>query len=133
MPPQRSPKFNPYRSNRVGSVAFTIGAQVSRTRTISIQLKDERFANVAVRAGVRVFLSDDANGDSITAVAADGGIAAGTNGWVLSIVAGKMAYTVSEANGTLDVAITHSATRTHYLGVVLPDGGIQMSSAVAFS
>lgn len=127
------PAKNPYDYRVVGGVSVVIGAQVSRTRTVSLQLKDSIGNNLAVRANIRWFLSDDTAGDTFIVTAVDGGVAAGTNGWVSQGVAGKQGIAHSEANGTIDLAITHSVTKTVYMGVVLPDGSIIMTGAIAFS
>ena len=38
-----------------------------------------------------------------------------------------------EANGTFDLDITEASAATYYLSVVMPDGSIVTSSAIAFA
>jgi hypothetical protein len=124
---------SPYYSNAFNGASFTIGTEATNVITVGVQLKDPNGNNLGVRGHVHVFLSDDSHGDSLTATQADGGIAGGTNGWLTPITTGKMSQGVSESNGTLDVAITHSGVKTYYLGVMMPDGSIVMSGAIAFT
>lgn len=125
---------SPYYSNAAGNVTFAIGAEVANVITVACQVKNTSNGNGTVRTGHRWFLSDDANGDSIVAVAPDGGVAGGANGWLVALVVGKFGYAMTEANGTLTVAITHAAgAKTVYLGIELPDASRVMSGAITFA
>ena len=116
----------------VASATFTIGAETA-SRTVAIQLKDAAGADMAIRSSVFAYLSDDANGDSVAATAPSGGVAAGTDGVLIPMVAGKAFMLVSEADGDIDVAITEEATDTWYLVLVLPSGKLTVSAAIAFT
>jgi hypothetical protein len=125
---------SPYASAAVGDAGFTIGAEVSNVITVAVQLKDGGGKDLAVRGHVRWFLSDDANGDSLVATAPDGGVAGGTDGWTSQTVTGKRGESVSEADGDIDIAVTHAAgAKTVYLVVMLPDGSLKASGALAFT
>ena len=127
-------KKSPYDNTVVDSAGFTIGAEAANVITVAVQLKKPGGGDIAVRSCVRWFLSDDANGDSLVATAPDGGVAAGTDGWVSQTVTGKRGEAMSEADGDIDIAITHAAgAKTVYLGIILPDGAIVMSSAITFA
>jgi hypothetical protein len=124
---------SPYYSNAIGGASFVIGAEASDAITVNVQLKDTNARDLAVRGKIEWFLSDDANGDSITATAAAGGVAAGTDGWSASLVTGKLGIGMSEADGDLDLVITHATgAQTYYLGIILPDGTRVMSAAITF-
>jgi hypothetical protein len=114
---------------------FTIGAEVSNVITVTIQLRgDASQLDVAGRRAVFAYLSDDANGDSIVATAPDGGWAIATDGLLIPVVASKAAYLVSEADGDIDVAITHAAgAKTCYLVLVMPSGRLVVSDAITFA
>jgi hypothetical protein len=128
------PNKSPYRANQVGGVDFTIGVEGSNAITVNLQLKSEKSQNLGVRGSVQLFLSDDENGDSMTATAAAGGIAAGTDGHFTSLVTGKMGIGVSESDGDLDIVITHATgAKTWYLVAILPDGGLVVSDAITFA
>lgn len=131
-------KKNPYRahpfhSGVVNNIEFTIGAEASDVINVGIQFKDGN-RNVAQRAGVIAYLSDDANGDSVTGTAPAGGVAVGTDGLAIPLVADKAFQLVSEADGHVDLDITNaSTTPTFYLVVILPDGTLSVSDAITFA
>jgi hypothetical protein len=133
MPSQLDPARSPFRSSRIGNATFAIGAETANVITVAVQLQDARRRNLATRTQVRWAIFADANGDAFIATAPDGGVAAGTNGAILQTVTGKYGVATVEANGRLDVAITHAAgAKTVYLGIELPDGSYVVSSAITF-
>lgn len=114
---------------------FTIGAEVANVITVAVQLKsDKNQVDMAARRAVMAYLSDDANGDSIVATAPDGGVAAGTDGVVQQLVTGKVMLLVSEADGDIDVAITHAGgAKTVRLVLIMPSGRLVVSGAITFA
>jgi hypothetical protein len=112
---------------------FVVGADAGTTVTVNIQLVDGAGAATAVRGSVFAYLSDDANGDSIVATAPSGGWAAGTDGVLIPVVAGKAAHLVSEADGDIDVVITEAGTKNLYLILVMPTGKLVASTVIAFT
>jgi hypothetical protein len=130
---QMSARRSPYKTNHVGKATFTIGAEAANVITVAVQLQSTKFQNLTSRGSVDWYLSDDANGDSIVATAASGGVAAGTDGVVIPLVTGKMGKAISEADGDIDIAITHVGAKTCYLVIVLPDGSMNVSNAITFS
>lgn len=112
----------------IGSVEFTVGA--SDTGTVAIQLVDHNGDDLAVRGSVFAYLSDDANGDSLTATAPSGGIAIGTDGLSIPVVADKSFQLVSEADGDIDLLVTEAGGATWYLVVVLPNGQLAVSGPI---
>lgn len=119
--------------NQVASVGYTIGAEAANAITINIQFNDAAGTAMATRSSLRFFLSDDANGDSIAATAPDGGIAAGTDGFIEAITANKSFFGFSEADGDLDVVITESGAATWYLIAIMPNGSYVASAAITFA
>jgi hypothetical protein len=119
--------------NVVAGLGYTIGTEAANAITVNVQFNDAAGTAMATRAAVYFFLSDDANGDSIVATAPDGGIAAGTDGWIEAITANKSFFGHSEADGDLDVVITESGTDTFYLVGVLPNGLYVVSGAITFA
>ena len=115
----------------VGGVEFTVGG--GDTGTVGIQLVDHNGDDLAVRGSVFAYLSDDANGDSVAATAPSGGVAIGTDGVLIPVVADKAFYLCSEADGDIDIVLTEAAADTWYLVVVLPNGTHQVSGAIAFT
>lgn len=113
--------------------SFSLGAEASDARTVSIQLKDKNGNNLANRAGVLAYIATDANGDSLHAASGTLSVAGGANGFISELATDNSFLLVSEANGTIDVAITETAaSQTLYLVLVLPTGQILPSQAIAF-
>lgn len=121
---------------------ITVGDEVSDAINVAIQLKGPSSADLAVRASVLAYLSDDAYGDSVVAVEPDGGVAIGTDGLLIPVLTGasasELAATVfqltSESDGDIDIDITHAAgAKTLYLVLVLPDGRLVVSGAITFA
>lgn len=120
-------------ANRVpGTHAFTIGAEAGDVINVAVQLKDIKGINPTARRYVTCFLSDDAEGDGITAAAA-GTIAIGTNGTIIEAeVANKKVAVMTNATGAFDLNITKTGAQSYYLIVV--QGGIpQASSIITFA
>lgn len=100
---------------------------------VTVQLTNRNGAALAVRGAVHFYLADDANGDTPSAVAPDGGIAIGTDGALIEWVADLSGMLISEADGDIDITLTDSGTPTFYLVVVLPTGLLAASAAITFA
>jgi hypothetical protein len=125
-------KHNPYyAANVVNTAAITIGDETT-DRTVAIQLQDANARDIDRAAAVRAYLSDDAEGQGITATAPDS-VAAGAAGTVLPIVAGKCFELVSDAAGVVEVVLTENGAATWYLVLIMPDGGLVVSDAISFA
>jgi len=120
-------------TKKIAGATMVVGSESSNTINVTIQLTDQNGDDLAVRASVLAYLSDDANGDSIAATAPDGGWAIGTDGLLIPVVASKAAQLVSESDGDIDVTITESGADTWYLIVLLPDGTLVASGAITFA
>ena len=112
---------------------FVIGAEGANKINVGIQLNDIAGVALAVRGSVNAYLSDDANGDSIAAAAPSGGVAIGTDGLAVPVVAGKFLKLVSESDGDIDLDITEAGAATWYLIVELPNGKLVASTAITFA
>jgi hypothetical protein len=119
--------------NVLTSVSYTIGTEATNAITVNIQFLDAAGVAMATRASCRFFLSDDANGDSLAATAPDGGVAAGTDGFIEAITANKSFFGFSEADGDLDVVITETGADTWYLIAVMPNDSYVVSAAITFA
>lgn len=113
---------------------FVIGEETDDVVNVSVQLTDADGADLSVRGSVFAYLSDDANGDSIVTDAPSGGVAIGTDGLAIPVVAGKAFHLISEADGDIDINITHTTgAKTYYLILVLPNGKLKGSGAIEFA
>lgn len=118
--------------NGAKGASVTVGTKVSTTINALVQLKDAAGTNMAVRGSVFAYLSDNSNGSTITATVPDGGVVIGTNGLAIPVVAAEAFQLVSGATGLVDLNITHSGSHTYYLVVVLAQGTLAVSGAIAF-
>ncbi len=113
---------------------FTIGTEADDAINVAIQLNDANGDACAVRRALYAYLSDDANGDSIVATAPDGGVAIGTDGLADPVTANKSFMLTSEADGDIDITITHAGgAKTCYLILVMPTGALVASGAITFA
>jgi hypothetical protein len=127
------PRESPYFSNLIGGVGFTVGAETGgNTINVLIQLQDARLKDLAERGCCRMYLSDDANGDSLIVTAPSGGVAIGVDGLAIPIVANKFFQLTSEADGDIDLTFIEAGAKTFYLVMILPDGSLVVSPAVTF-
>lgn len=115
-----------------GTPTITVGAQVSTTINVAIQLRDAANQDLAERASLLAYLSDDANGDSLATNAPDS-VAIGTDGLAIPLVAGKCWLLTSEADGDIDLDITEDGEDTWYLVLVLPNGTRVVSDPITFA
>ena len=91
--------------------SITVGAENTNVRAITIQLKD-------------------ANGDAFVTTGGSTGIAIGTDGALLTVVAKKYFVAISEADGDIDLTWTDTGTEAAYLAVRLPNGRLVISAAM---
>lgn len=116
----------------IDGVEFTIGAEAGNVINVGIQLKNGAL-DLTERAGVMAYLSADANGDALAVTAPSAGVAIGTDGLAIPLVADKAFILVSEADGDIDLDIGEAAADTWYLVVVLPGGALVVSDAITFT
>lgn len=111
--------------------SIVVGAENTNVRAITIQLKDLNGADIKSRQKVNIHVFADANGDAFVATGGSTGIAIGTDGALLPVVAKKSFIAISEADGDIDLTWTDTGTEVAFLGVELPNGRIVMSSSLA--
>ena len=112
---------------------FTVAAESNDIINVAIQLIDRDNKNdLAERGGIRWYLSDDANGDSIASSAPSGGIAIGTDGVAEETTANKAGFVTSESDGDIDFNITETGDGFFYLAAVMPDGKVMVSGIIDF-
>lgn len=110
--------------------SITVGAKVTNTRAITIQLKDSKGQDINYRQMVEVYVLLDAVGDAFVVTGGSTGIAIGTDGALLTVVAKKMFIAISEADGDIDLTWTDVGTEVAYLAIRLPSGRMVISSAL---
>ena len=112
---------------------ITVGAEVGNARAIAIQFKDGPGNDINYRLALLVLVLADANGDAFVGTGGTTGIAIGTDGALIALVAKKVFLAISEADGDLDLTWTDTGTEAAYLGLMMPNGRLIISSALTNS
>lgn len=120
-------------SRMAAHAVIAVGTEAANVINVTVQLQDGLGNDLAAAAGVSAYLSDNDDGSSIAATAPDGGVAIGTDGLLIPLIAGKRFDLVSEVDGDIDIDITESGIDTWYLVVVLPFGKLIVSEAITFA
>lgn len=114
----------------VADASIVVGAEDTNVRAITIQLKKADGTDIAIRQSVQIAVLADANGDAFVTTGGSTGIAIGTDGALLPIVAKKLFAAISEADGDIDLTWTDTGTEAAYLAVILPTGKMIISAAL---
>lgn len=124
----------------IGTPTITVGEEAANVINVAIQLKDKAGNDLAVRAHLLAYLSDDANGDSVCATKPSTDWAIGTDGLLITMTGGEaaadtglVAHLISESDGDIDIDITNTTADTFYLILVMPDGTLVASDAITFT
>jgi hypothetical protein len=120
-------------ANEVASITFTVGTESANVINVAMQLKNAAGTDLAVRAAVPFYLSSDSTGDALEGSGPDSW-AIGTDGILIknggdSLISGLL---ISEADGDIDLSLTHSGVDTFYINAILPNGRISTSGAITF-
>lgn len=110
--------------------SITVGAEVGDARAITIQLKDAQGNDIDYVETVEIIMFLNAARTAFVVTGGSTGIAIGTDGALLTVVAKKYFLATSEADGDIDLTWTDTGTEAAFLGVRLPNGRIVMSSAL---
>jgi hypothetical protein len=119
------------------TASFTIAAQSGNGIAVVAQLKYLTGQVLAERRAVKVYISDNVNGDTQgpPAGGTDVTVAVGTDGLLIETLANSAGIAVSEADGDIDLTLTKVATgaETVYLVLIMPDGRLVVSDAITFT
>lgn len=110
--------------------SITVGAEASDARAITIQLKDGNGNDIDYVEEVEIHMFLDAGRLAYVVTGGSTGIAIGTDGALLALVAKKVFIATSEADGDIDLTWTDTGTEVAFLGLKLPNGRYVMSSAL---
>lgn len=119
-----------FKMHLITNCTFTIGTEASDVIRVTVQLKNSEGNNLAFRANVFAYLSDNIDGSTLIATAHSGGWVIGTAGLLINQVTNKAANFTTNATGAFNVDITETSGKTAYLVVVLPNGKNIVSSAI---
>jgi len=112
------------------NATIAIGAENTNVRTITVQLLDANGEDINYVETFELIVFSDT---TRTAFATGGstGVAIGTDGAAVAIVAKKHFLCTSEADGDWDGTWTDTGTESVAIGIRLPNGRIVMSDAFA--
>jgi len=117
----------------VAGVTFTVGAAHASLVNVAIQLNDEDGNAVTQVCAVPIILFADADGEAVNTIALDT-VAIGTDGVLITGLADELYLGVSEPDGNIDIDFTEAtATGDLFVGVLLPNGKLVISTAVTFT
>ena len=102
------------------------GATVANQRDITIQLLDADGNDIDYVETVEVMLFTTAARTAFVVTGGSTGIAIGTDGALLAVVAKKYFLATSESDGDIDLTWTDTGTEAAAIGIRLPNGRIVM-------
>ena len=111
--------------------SITVGDEDTNVRAITIQLKDAKGADIDYVETVEIIMYASAAMTAFATTGGSTGIAIGTDGALLAVVAKKVFLATSEADGDIDLTWTDTGTESVALGLRLPTGRIVITSAFA--
>ena len=119
-------------THKCADVTMTVAAE-SPTNTIAVacQFKKADGSDMDEVVHAELFVFADAAGLAAATTGGSTGIAAGTDGALISTLVAKKHFVVSsEADGDLDLTFTDTATEEVYLGIRLPSGRMVFSTVI---
>jgi len=111
--------------------SITVGAESTNVRAITIQLKDANGADIAYVENVEIIVFGAADMTAYASTGGSTGLAIGTDGALLAVVAKKYFVATSEADGDIDLTWTDTGTESVAVGVRLPNGRVVVTDAFA--
>jgi hypothetical protein len=112
------------------NATITIGDEAANVRAITIQLLDADGNDINYVETVDLILFGDATMTAFATTGGSTGIAVGTDGAVLDVVAKKLFVATCESDGDIDLTWTDTGTEAVYLGVRLPNGRVVLSAVI---
>lgn len=110
------------------SIDVTVGDDAG---TIAIQLQDANGNDINYVETVMAVLFTSAARTAFATTGGSTGLAIGTDGALLALVAKKVFLLTSEADGDIDLTWTDNATETVALALYLPNGNVVTTAAFA--
>jgi len=106
----------------------TVSAENANVRTITIQLKDANGNDIDYVESFEMAVFTDATRTAFATTGGSTGIAIGTDGALLALVAKKYFVCTSESDGDWDGTYTDTGTEACFVGIKLPSGRWVMGS-----
>lgn len=117
--------------NSAHDAVFTVGTTASNAAKVTVQLKDWAGNNLTAPNSLVVYLSDVATGLDVISTAIGTELAVNANGSLAIMLSKKVCLMTTEATGIFDIDLEDGSNKsTFYLVVVMPDGRLEVSTAV---
>lgn len=110
---------------------ITVGSESTNVRAITIQLKDANGNDIDYVETVEIIVYSSAAMTGFASTGGSTGLAIGTDGALLAVVAKKYFLATSEADGDIDLTWTDTGTESVAVGVRLPSGRVVVTDAFA--
>lgn len=110
---------------------ITVAAEAGDARAITIQLQDVDGNDINYVETVMIVMFTSAAMTAFATTGGSTGIAIGTDGALLALVAKKVFLATSEADGDIDLTWTDTGTESVAVGVRMPNGRMAISTAFA--
>lgn len=112
-------------------VTITVGAETTNVIPVTMQFKKADGTDMDAVVHAEVYVFADAAGLAAATTGGSTGLAAGTDGAIISTLVAKKHFVISsEADGDADFTFTDTATEAVYLGVKLPGGRMVFSGLI---
>lgn len=124
-------RHNPFGSaDSFNILEFAKDTEAANEITVTVTAKDANGQAIGERVAMDFYLSDDAEGDGLSATAATA-LAAGAIGTYVPGVTGKSGKLITNGSGVVELSITYTGgAKTWYVICVMPDGSLQSTSVV---
>jgi len=118
----------------IGGFTLTAAAGTTNVGTVTIQATNTNGEALSIPRKLQVWISDDADGQTIAAVAGTGTVGvSGTDGYVLKEVTAKLFWEVmTDDTGEIIITLTDTNERAVYVNVANPWTGEVSNAAVVY-
>ncbi len=116
------------------SATITVTDNGDGNFTAAIQVKGETGVDSLVSRAVMFYLSTQSDGSDLATNSTDvTSLAIATDGLAIELSTNVAGVLVSESDGDIDLTIVVPTTKTVYLVLVLPNGKLEISDAMAYN
>ena len=110
--------------------SITVGDESGNARTITVQLKDINGNDINYVENFEIHMFANSSMTAYVTTGGSTGLAIGTDGALLALVAKKIFVATSEADGDWDGTWTDTGNEAAYMGIKLPNGRMIVSAAL---
>ncbi len=120
-------------AHAIHTASITIGIETANIIRATVQFYGADGNILTTPVSCQAYLSDNVDGQLVTATAPNGGVVTASVGMVYNFATdGSFSQLFTDDNGQVNMDIAESATGTWFLCLIMPWGKIQVSSAITF-